>query len=334
MKQHPKRIAALAAALVLAAAPLFAQLELKVAAYVPANSPWDLGLKRLAADFDRISGGKVRLVFPQSLKAADESDIIRKMRIGVDGALLTTMGIAELHPDSLALALPSLFRNDAEFDAALAKVEPLIRAKLSDRYVMLTIARGGWVRFFSKAPMTYPEDLGRMRMSVSPNDEKFQRLFQSIGTRTVKGTMPELTLQLSSNAVDAFYLSPVLVASLWSQYRGKVLYMSPFRVAPFIGAVVFTKQAWDKVPAEFRPRLEEATREAARRMAADSAKLEEEAIAGLLKDGLSLSPSPADAEARWSAVYTERRNGLVASMFSEEFLKTLDDAIAPLRQKR
>ena len=82
-------------------------ITLRMAAYVPANSPWDIGLKRLAADFDRISGGSVRIVFPQSVRVSDESDVIQKMHFGVDGALLTTFGIAELYPDSLALSMPS-----------------------------------------------------------------------------------------------------------------------------------------------------------------------------------------------------------------------------------
>lgn len=335
MKRSSTFASLFAAAFLAAAAGVGAQtLTLRVASYVPANSTWDIGLKKLAADFDRISGGRVKLVFPQSLRASSDSDIIQKMRLGVDGALLTTMGVAELYPDSLALALPSLIRSDEEYDAVLPAVEPLIRKRLADRYVVLALARGGWVRFFSKSPIVYPEDLAKTRMAISPDDDKIQRLLQSIGTRTVKADMSALLLQLSSNTVDSFYLSPVLLASLWTQYRGKASYMSPFKVSPFLGAVIFTKQSWDKVPAELRPRLEEATREAARLMAKESARLEEEAIASMTRDGLKIPDYPADAEARWTAVYRERRNGLVASMFSADFLEAVDMALASVRSKR
>ena len=37
---------------------------LRIAANVPTNSPWDLGLKRMAAEIERESGGKVRIEFP------------------------------------------------------------------------------------------------------------------------------------------------------------------------------------------------------------------------------------------------------------------------------
>ena len=49
----------------------------------------------------------MKIAFPQSAHVASESDIIQKMRLGVDGALLTTFGLAELYPDSLALSMPS-----------------------------------------------------------------------------------------------------------------------------------------------------------------------------------------------------------------------------------
>ncbi|HRY72425.1 MAG TPA: TRAP transporter substrate-binding protein DctP [Spirochaetia bacterium] len=324
-----------AAYLACAAAGAGAQaLTLRVASYVPPNSTWDIGLKKLAADFDRISGGRVKLVFPQSLRASSDSDIIQKMKFGVDGALITTMGVAELYPDSLALAIPSIIRSDEEYDAVLAVVEPLIRKKLADRYVVLALAKGGWIRYFSKSPIVYPEDLVKARMAVSADDDKIQRLLQSVGTRTVKADMAALILQLSSNTVDAFYLSPVQLASLWTQYKSQVSYMSPFKVSPFLGAVIFTKQSWDKVPAEFRPRLEEATREAARVMARESAKLEEDAIAAMVREGLKVPAYPADAEPKWNALYAEKRDSLVATMFSADFLEAMRKALASARSKR
>lgn len=41
------------------------EVTLRIAANVPANSPWDLGLKRMAAAFDSESNGRVRVEFPR-----------------------------------------------------------------------------------------------------------------------------------------------------------------------------------------------------------------------------------------------------------------------------
>ncbi|HOX31971.1 MAG TPA: TRAP transporter substrate-binding protein DctP [Spirochaetales bacterium] len=334
--RSPSAFAGLALALgLLAAAPAAAApIALKMAANVPVNSPWDLGLKRLAADFDRASGGQVKLTFPQSVRVASESDIIQKMRLGIDGALLTTIGLAELYPDSLALSLPSLVRSDAEFDAVLEAMTPLVRKSIGDRYELLAFSRGGWIRTFSRQPIVYPEDLARMRVSVDPVDEKVTRLLQSLGARTVKGDLGAFLLQLNSNAVDSILVSPVYVASLWSQVRGKLAYMSSFRVSPFIGAVVFNKSSWAKIPADIRPKLEAVLLENAARISADSAKLEEDAIAAMRRDGLALPQAPADAPKRWDAMITSRRDGLIAEMFSDEILGAIDAALAKARAAR
>ncbi len=307
-------------------------ITLRMAANVPANSPWDLGLKRLAAEFDRASAGKVKIVFPQSAHVATESDIIQKMRLGVDGALLTTFGLAELYPDSLALSMPSFIRDDAEFDSVLASVEPLIMSKLADRYVILSISKAGWIRYFSKSPITYPADLAKLRISIDPGSDKVIQLMESVGAHPIKGTISDFLLQVNSNQVDATIVSPIFIASLWSQLRSKIAYMSGFKVAPFVGAIVFNKASWDKVPADLKPKLEKIVIEMSKKIGLDSAKLEEDAISSL--DGIKVSPEPADGPAKWTLLITQRRNGIIAQMFSADMLDTMDSALAKVRKTK
>jgi TRAP-type transport system periplasmic protein len=324
---------ALAFAVSLPFAGLSAQaITLKMATNAPANSPWDIGLKRLAAEFARVSGGRVKLAFPQSAHVSTESDMIQKMRLGLDGALLTSYGLAELDPDILALSIPSFIRSDAEFDAALAAVEPLIRSKIEDRYVVLAINKGGWIRYFSKSPIEYPEDVAKLRISLDPTDTKVVKLMQSVGARVIMGTTSDFLLQINSNAVDATCASPIFIASLWSQLRGKVAYMSGYKVAPFIGSIVFNKASWERVPAELRPQLEQVVRDMAKQTSLDSAKLEADAIASL--DGIKVPPVPADSMDRWADALAQRRKTVIADMFSAEMLDVMDAALAKVRKSK
>jgi len=324
---------ALCLAVLASAAGLSAQtLTLKMAANVPANSPWDLGLKRLAAEFDRVSAGRVKIVFPQSAHIATESDTIQKMRLGLDGALFSTYGLAELYPDSLALSLPGFIRDDAEFDAVLAAVEPLFKEKLSDRYALLAISKAGWVRYFSRSPIVYPSDLADLRISIDLGNEKVIKLLESLRARTLAGTMADFLLRVNSNTVDATLESPIYIASLWSQLRGKLAYMSSFKVAPFVGALVFNKSSWDKVPAELQPKLEQVVRDMAIQIGLESDKLEAEAIASL--DGIKSPPETDDAKAKWAQAIVERRSGLIAQMFSADILDSMDTALAKARKTK
>jgi TRAP-type transport system periplasmic protein len=304
---------------------------LRIATNTPAGSPWDIGLRRMAAEFDKASNGRVKLVFPQSAHIASESDIIQKMRFGVDGALLTTYGVSELYPDSLALSLPNLTRSDAEFDAVLAAAVPLIKSKLADRYVVLALSRGGWVRYFSRTPIVYPSDLARLRISLDSSNKDIIELMQSVGARTVVGTTADFLLQINANVADATISSPIYIAALWSQLRGKINYMSSFKVAPFIGAFVFNKEAWEKVPPELRPVLERIVGDMAKRTTIESAKLESDAIAAL--DGIKAPPEPADAPGKWARQSEEWRRGPVERMFSEDILDAIDAALAKARAR-
>jgi len=316
------------------AAPLLAasqELTLKVAAFVPQNSPWDTGLKRLAADFERISGGRVRMTFPQSLKGAGESDIIQKLKLGLDGALLTTSGLAELYPDTLALSMPSVITDDAELNAVLEAVDPMIKARIGQRYTVLAVTKAGWIRLYSKSPVVTPEDLSRLRVSVPQGEKLIDALFQSLGCRTVKGDWSSLFLQLSSNAVDVFYTSPIMVAGLWSQFKGKISYVSPLPIAPYIAALVFSRASWEKVPADLKPQLEAAAKKLAADMSVEGAKMEAESLAALKQQGLVMPPATATTAASWQKVYLERRTTLLGEAFSADFLAAVDAALARAR---
>jgi TRAP-type C4-dicarboxylate transport system substrate-binding protein len=333
MTRSRQKLACILLAAVLPLAALQAQtVTLRMAANVPANSPWDIGLKRLAAEFAKASGGRVKLVFPQTAHVATEADMLQKMRLGFDGALLTSYGMAQLDPDVLALSIPTFIRDDAEFDAVLAAVEPLFRSRIEDRYVMLAIAKGGWIRYFSREPITYPEDIEKLRISIDPSDTKVVKLMQSMGARVVTGTTADFLLQMNSNVVDATCCSPIYIASLWSQLRGKVAYMSGYRVSPFIGAVVFNKASWNKVPAELRPQLEGILRDTATKISLDTAKLEADAIASL--DGIKIRNAPADYADRWTAALAQRRKTVISGMFSAEMLDRMDAALAKARSAK
>jgi TRAP-type C4-dicarboxylate transport system substrate-binding protein len=307
-------------------------LTLKIAANVPPNSPWDIGLLRLAAEFDRISGGRVRLSFPQSARMASEEDNIRRLRLGLDGAMLSSQGLAEIYPDSLALSLPGFIGDDAEFDAALKAVKPLIGAKLADRYVLLALSKGGWIRYFSTSPIRYPADLAGLRISIDQGNDRESRLLDSMGARLVPGSIADFLLQIGSGSVDGICQSPIYIAALWFQLRGKLRYMSEFKVAPFVGAMVVDASSWEKVPEELRPELGSAVQDMADSVGRETSALEAEAIASM--DGLKVESEGPDAAPKWAEAIARRRESLIAPMFSAEMLQAIDGALAAARASK
>jgi len=155
---------------------------------------------------------------------------------------------------------------------------------------------------------------------------------ESVGAHPIKGTIADFLLQINSNQVDAACVSPIFIASLWSQLRGKIACMSSNKIAPFIGAIIFNKPSWEKIPPELRSQLEHVIQEMAKKISLDSVKLEADAIASL--DGIKSPAEPPDAAAKWADVITQRRNGLIAQMFSADILETMDSALAKARKSK
>lgn len=307
-------------------------ITMQIAAAVPVNSPWDHGLRKLAAEWAAISGGRVRLAFPRSMANASQADILQKMRLSLDGGLIETSGLYQLDNDYLYLSMPAVIRNEVEFEAVTKALAPIMARRFEGLYEVVTIAQGGWLRFFSNRELAVPSDIAGMRIGVNENQEALIRLLQALGARTVKSDASTVLLQFNSNALDVGYTSPIVVATLWSQYRRSVTHMSGFRLSPFFGALLINKRSWDRVPAELRPALKEAADRIAAEIARETLKLEEQAIASMTREGLRV-PRMSDAQlAEWNELFSgARMQGLLSEWFSADFRRAIDAAVAELR---
>lgn len=330
-------IALAAAALCLAALSpqrIAAQtITLEIGAAVPANSPWDLGLRRIAAEWSRITGGRVQMVLPKSMINASQADIIQKTKLSLEGGLIETSGLYQIDKDWLFLSMPSVIRNEAEFRAAVAAILPVMRERMADRYEIITVAQGGWLRLFSNRPLVDPQNLVMARVGVSSQQEVLMAQLQAIGARTVKSDASTLLTHFSSGTIDVSFTSPLYIKLLWSQFRQSVTHMSSFKLSPFFGALLVTKKAWATVPAEFKPAMVAAADKVAAEIAAEAIKLEDEAIAAMKRDGLASPALTPAQEAAWQELFTgERMRGMLSGWFSREVSDRVFAAVAAARK--
>lgn len=318
------RIVAFCLALCCLGAAVQAQtVVLQIGSTAPVNSPWDLGLKKMAAEWSAISGGRVKVVFPKSVSSSSQEDLIQKLKFTLDGVILDTTGLGLIENDVYFLSMPSVIRDDAEYDKVMAVATPLIRAKLGDRYELVAMAKGGWIRFFSNQQLRTPDDLRKVRMGVNRNMESMTKLMQSIGVRTVKADSSSTLLQFNSGALDAMYSSPLFVGALWSQYRRVVTHMTPFKVSPFFGAILLNARSWNKVPADIREQLRASAERVCKDIGDQAVRLEDEAIESMRKSGLVIPAYDAGDAAAWDALYADKIAGEVVGWYSLDFVKAV-----------
>jgi TRAP-type transport system periplasmic protein len=315
--------------LVVLAAPAAFGLTIKLGSLAPTGSPWELGLKRIAAEWERISGGTVSVkIYPGGV-AGDEPDMVRKIRIGtLNAALITVSGLQGIFKGVKTLSYPLLLRNDDELAFVLDKMKPYFDGELSKRgFKPVAWSPGGWVYFFSRSPVITPDDLRRQKLWVWSGDPDEIQAYQSAGFQTITVASTDLMTSLQGGMVDALVTSPLVAAS--SQWFGIASNMCTLKLAPLWGAAVVSTRTWAQVPADLQPRLIQSAQAILDELAPALLKSDGEAISVMKKYGLKVNVVPPEVEAGWATLLQKTFANLVGRAYDRDAFnlatKTLDE---------
>jgi TRAP-type C4-dicarboxylate transport system substrate-binding protein len=327
------RRAALAALLALVCAAGAPALTIKLGTVAPANSSWDLVLRRLAADWSRISDGEVELkIFPGGI-AGDEPDMIRKMRIGqLHAATLTAGSMNDIYPGVLALATPMLIRTNEEMIAVLGEVAPFLEQKLEQRgFVALMWSPIGWVKFFAREPVLSLADLRRQTLWVGDAGSAEIRAWQQAGFDVVALPLTEVTTALQSGMIDAYLSSPLAAASF--QWFGITPHMNDLSLAPLYGALVISKRVWERIPETLRPRLRAVAQAAAERLSASAHEQDDLAVHVMRAHGLQVHEATAALEQAWERIAGREFQSLIGEVIDPEAFRLVTESVTAYRAR-
>jgi TRAP-type C4-dicarboxylate transport system substrate-binding protein len=300
-----------------------------MATVVPEGSQYHLVLREMAEKWKTVSGGAVELrLYPGSV-AGDDVDVVRKMRLGtLNGALLTSVGVAAIDKSVYALQIPMLYRSYEEVDYVLGKVGPKLEAALEAKgFVVLNWVDAGWVHFFTKSPVATPDQLKPLKLFSWAGDADATEIWKGAGFNPVPLPSTEISTALQTGLVSALPTTPQAAVIL--QWYTHAKNMTDVKWALLLGATVVTKATWDKVPAAQRPALLAAAREAGVRMREETRKSGERDVAAMQKRGLVVVPVDAKAESLWRAtaegVYDRMRGKIIPAEAFDEARRLLGD---------
>ena len=260
-------------------------LTIKLGSLAPAGSPWDNALKELAGEWRSLSRNRIHLkIYPGGI-AGSEPDMIRKLRINqLQAAGLTGVGLFQIVPNLLTIQLPLLVRNDEELDYVLEKMQPYFEREMAEKGFKLIIwTMAGWAHFFAKTPVSTPGDLMKQRLHVPAGNEQEILALKKMGFQVVALPIPDVLIALQSGMVDAF-VGTVLTAAVF-QWFGLVRNMCALRWMPLIGGIVISSRAWRQVQEDLKPALMEAASRVEKALRAETARLEQEALAVMKRHG-------------------------------------------------
>jgi TRAP-type C4-dicarboxylate transport system substrate-binding protein len=266
---------------------------------VPNGSPWEQNLKKLAAEWAKISNGRVRLQIFAGGKAGDEPDMLRKMRFNqLQAAGLSVSGLAQIFGGVLAPAIPMLVRDFDELDYVLQKMRPTFEKEFEKKgFKILFWSKAGWAHFFSRDPVVSPEDLRKQKMWIMEGNDEEAITWQQLGFQTVRFATMDMLVQLQTGGVDVFVSSPLIAAS--NQWFSLADNMSALKWAPLYGAFVITTRTWNRIPDSIRDDLIEAGERYGRLMDEETINAGQEAVEIMKRYGLVVNGMTEDSAEEW-----------------------------------
>lgn len=311
-------IAASIAALLLLPAAQAMSITVKVASLVPEGSPWHRALIKIAAEWQKISDGDIRLkIYPGGV-AGDETDTIRKMRINqIQAAMVTGKGLAYIHPDFYVYQLPFVALDDEELDYLFFHLRPILEELLEQKgFTLLGFSKSGWLHFFTTKKATTPEQMRSLKMFTLEGHAGIDQAMKEMGFQIVPLKANDVFTAMQSGMVDAFAAAPLVAASM--QWFALAPHMDNFKWSPLTGGFIITNRTWNMIPEELHPQLVRAVEVVMDELYQESMEVEKRAFQIMEENGLIIHRVPEDIVAQWRALVDQGFDMLVGETISRE----------------
>jgi TRAP-type C4-dicarboxylate transport system substrate-binding protein len=333
MNQRHRRMFLLFSIVIIALGIALPATIIKIGSIAPSRSLWDKALTDLASEWAKISGDSVKLkIYPGGI-VGGELDMLTKMRLGtLNGAVFTIMGMTAIYSDAFVLNTPFLMTSDEEFNYVFERMKPDLEKQIEAKgFKVLMWTLVGWEYFFSKEKMIYPEDLKKYKLSFTTAGSDMTHAWKKMGYQIIPNELKDMLMALQSGMVSAFYLPPLIAGS--GQFFALAPHMLELRLAPIIGGLVLTEQAWKAIPEQYHEPMIKSIAKVSQGLYQHTLALEKEALKAMQDNGLVIHEPPPDAVDRWRTVAAKGMDELVGKAFSKEIYEQILTLLAEYKQK-
>lgn len=285
----------------LLAASAEARTVIKMASLVPDGSVWGKILKDMGADWQEQTDGEVALRLYAGGVAGNESDVVRKMRIGqLHAAALSVSGLTDIDKGFEIFEIPMFFESYGELFHVLEKTRPALEKRLAAKgYVLLHWGQAGWIHIFSKQPVRTVEDLRKLKMFSVADNEAMLQLWRQNGFQPVSLAVTDMLTGLQTGMIEAMPTTPLAALSL--QWFRHTPYMQDLGLAPLVGATVITEKTWKRLSPEHQRKLKAAAASTEKRLMAEIPDQDRRAVEQMKQRGMNVIEITPEQEEEWRA---------------------------------
>jgi len=274
------------------------QYILRIGTIAPAGISYGKYMDKQMKELEKLTDHRVKVKLYPGGVLGDESAMVKMVQEGeLDGAVLTTLSLGEVAPETLVLSLPYLFRDEYEMEFIIEKYESIFVGYARERGIeILGLSPMGSAQIFSTIPILKPDELRDRKVGCPEKSKFFTEFFRSARWQSpVSLSLSKVQSALSSGKVEVVFGNAAGVVLLgWYPYIRHTV-MECFSVA-FV--VAFVNSDWyQNLPEEIRSTITKVSREQRKKMLKWARRDDEIAMLGLMKRGVNIIRwSPEDME--------------------------------------
>jgi TRAP-type C4-dicarboxylate transport system substrate-binding protein len=310
------------------------EFTIKFATVAPDGSAWMEVMKEYDAAVRKESGGRVGFRIYPGMVQGDERTVLRKIKIGqLHAGGFTGVALGEIAPRVRVLDSPFLVNSYEEVDHLYKEFDAEFQKAFEEGgYVLLGWAEVGFVHVFCNTKIRGPADLKTLKMWTWEGDPIAETAFRTLGINPIPLSITDVLTSLQTGLVDAFYVSPLGALAL--QWYTRVKYVIDVPLADAAGAVVISKNYFEKMPKELQDIILRNGRQYMAKLVQVSRRENAKAMEEMLKRGLTLLKADPKDIPFYAEVGQRSRRMLVGKLYTEEFLNRVEKSLVEFRKHR
>jgi TRAP-type C4-dicarboxylate transport system substrate-binding protein len=303
-------------------------LTLKVGVLAPEGTNWSNNLKKMAKEIKKKTNKKVKIKFYFGGSQGDESDVLRKIRVGqLHGGIFTGKTLGDINGDVRVMELPFTFYNDrAKALKILENMEPFFnKSFVKNEFQNLGFFEIGNVYFVSQKKTDSLQSMKGVKIWSWEGDELVSQMIESMKFVSVPLPLPDVLSSLSTGIIEAAYAPPLGILSL--QWNTKIKYVIDLPISFSVGAFLVGSKRWNKISPEHQKLINDISKKYVKLVNKGNEKDNNDSLDAMKAQGIEfLKFSDADI-AKGKELRKEVIGKLKGKLFSAEALKKLESQL-------
>lgn len=302
-----------------------AATTIKVGVLAPDGTSWANQLKKMMKEIKEVTKDEVNFKFYFGGSQGDESDVLRKIRIGqLHGGVFTGKTLGDVSGEIRVMELPFNFYHDREKGwKILTKLSPKFdQAFLKAGLVNLGNVEIGPVYFVSKKRVENIDQLKGLKIWAWEGDPVVLTMIEKMNLISVPLPLPDVLSSLSTGIIEAAYASPMGILAL--QWNSKINFLVDFPVAYSVGAFLVDQKIWGQINAATQKSVQEIIAKYLSEVNQSTVKENNDALNSLKSSGITFVKFPESDTKKGKEIRSKVVEALKGKVFSAEVYNALE----------